>query len=114
MTHHTDAERPWWRDRADEIELQVGMGKMSAPACYTQMLQLLDADRRAPAAPVQGLTADDIKEPKNGTNWRVVWWNESCRMLLPADKQLDSFQAYKNGTMQFTLKKRAHDNGGAA
>lgn len=52
MTHHTDAERPWWRDRADEIELQVAQGKMSATACYTQMVQLLDADRRAPAAPV--------------------------------------------------------------
>lgn len=52
MTHHTDTERPWWRDRADEIELQVAQGKMGAAACYTQMLQLLDADRRAPAAPV--------------------------------------------------------------
>lgn len=52
MTRHTDTERPWWRDRADEIELQVGMGKMKAMACYTQMLQLLDAERRAPAAPV--------------------------------------------------------------
>lgn len=52
MTHHTDAERPWWRDRAGEIELQVAQGKMSATACYTQMVQLLDAARRAPAAPV--------------------------------------------------------------
>jgi len=52
MTHHTEAERPWWRDRANEIEVLVGAGKMDAMACYTQMLQLLDADRRAPAAPV--------------------------------------------------------------
>lgn len=67
------------------------------------------------AAPVrEPLTADEIKEPKPGANWRVVWWNESCRMMLPADKALDSFQSYKNGTMQFTLKQRAHGIGGAA
>ena len=53
MTHHTEAERPCWRDRADEIEQQVGMGKMDAMACYTQMVQLLDAERRTPAVPVR-------------------------------------------------------------
>jgi hypothetical protein len=57
------------------------------------------------------ITADEIKEPKDGTSWRVVWWNESCRMMLPVDKALDSFQSYKNGTMQFTLKHRAHGIG---
>ena len=57
------------------------------------------------------LTADEIKEPKNGDNWRVEWWNESCRLMLPADKALDSFMSYKNGTMQFTLKQRAHGIG---
>lgn len=50
------------------------------------------------------LTADDLKELKNGTRWRVEWWNESCRMMLPADMRLDSFQAYKNGTLMFTIK----------
>lgn len=52
------------------------------------------------------LTADDIRQPKNGQWWRVEWWNESCRMLLPADKKLDSFQSYKNGTLMFTIKAR--------
>lgn len=54
------------------------------------------------------LTADDLREPKNGTQWRVEWWNESCRMMLPSDAKLDSFTSYKNGTMQFTIKKAAH------
>jgi hypothetical protein len=63
------------------------------------------------------LTADDIKEPKNGRDWRVEWWNESCRMMLPACMKLDSFQSYKNGTLMFTLKKRTdvgikHKEGG--
>jgi hypothetical protein len=63
MTHHTDAERPWWRDRANEIEVLVGAGKMDAMACYTQMLQLLDADRRAAAAPVpQGWPTNEMIE----------------------------------------------------
>lgn len=53
MTPHTEAERAWWRDHADEIERQVGMGKMDAMACYTQMVQLLDGARRAQAAPTR-------------------------------------------------------------
>lgn len=50
------------------------------------------------------LTADDLKQPRNGKQWRVEWWNESCRMLLPVDKNLDSFQSYRNGTLMFTIK----------
>lgn len=61
----TDSERPVWRDRADEIERQVGMGKMGAMACYTQMVQLLDAERRAPAAPVpQGWKLVPVEPPQ--------------------------------------------------
>jgi hypothetical protein len=52
------------------------------------------------------LTADDIREPKNGKDWRVEWWNESCRMMLPSDMRLDAFRSYKNGTLQFTIKRR--------
>ena len=55
-----------------------------------------------------GLTADDLKEPKNGEQWRVEWWNESCRMMLPADMKLDRSVVWKNGTVQFTIKKSAH------
>lgn len=58
----------------------------------------------AQAAPV-ALTADDLREPKNGTAWRVEWWNESARLMLPAGSKLDSFQAYKNGTLMFTIKR---------
>lgn len=53
----------------------------------------------------QPLTADGMKEPKNGEHWRVEWWNESCRMMLPTHLKLDSFQSYKNGTLMFTIKK---------
>ena len=65
----------------------------------------------APAASPVPRTADDLKEPKNGEQWRVEWWNESCRMLLPADKKLDSFQSYKNGTLMFTIKDRGITKG---
>lgn len=57
-----------------------------------------------PAASV-ALTADDLKEPKNGTSWRVEWWNESARLMLPTDSKLDSFQSYRNGTLMFTIKR---------
>ena len=50
-------------------------------------------------------TADDLREPKNGAKWRVEWWNESCRMMLPEDRKLDSFVSYKNGTLQITIKR---------
>lgn len=81
------------------------------PMCElrTEIARLTNALARAEAqlaAAPQAVQADNLKEPKNGDNWRVVWWNESCRMLLPADKALDSFQSYKNGTLQFTLKQR--------
>ena len=26
------------------------------------------------------VTADDLKQPRNGAQWRVEWWNESCRL----------------------------------
>ena len=58
---------------------------------------------RAALAELQ--TADDLREPKNGAKWRVEWWNESCRMMLPEDRKLDSFVSYKNGTLQFTIKR---------
>ena len=61
-----------------------------------------------------GLTADDLKEPKNGEQWRVEWWNESCRMMLPADMKLDRSVVWKNGTVQFTIKKSAHGIKGEA
>lgn len=63
------------------------------------------AIRQQPAP--QPLTADDLHEPKNGQQWRVVWWNESCRMMLPVGLKVDRYKGYRNGTMQFTLK-RAH------
>ena len=37
--------------------------------------------------------------------WRVEWWNESARLMLPAGSKLDSFQSYKNGTLMFTIKR---------
>lgn len=64
-----------------------------------------------PAVAGEPMTADDIRQPKNGQWWRVEWWNESCRMLLPKSMRLDSFQSYKNGTLMFTIKQAAHGIG---
>lgn len=64
-----------------------------------------------PPAVVEPLTADGMKEPKNGKRWRVEWWNESCRMMLPTHMKLDRFQSFKNGTLMFTIKKAAHGIG---
>ena len=64
----------------------------------------------APAV-VEPLTADGMKEPKNGQHWRVEWWNESCRMMLPTNKKLDHFQSFKNGTLMLTIKQAAHGIG---
>lgn len=50
-------------------------------------------------------TADELREPKNGAAWRVEWWNESARLMLPAGSKLDSFQSYQNGTLMFTIKR---------
>lgn len=87
---------------------KTAAGLFTAPLYTEQQVRDLLAAAKVERKP---LTADEIKEPKNGDSWRVEWWNESCRMMLPADKALDSFRSYKNGTMQFTLKQRAHGIG---
>lgn len=73
-----------------------------------RIVERLDACKPVAREP---LTADDIRQPKNGQWWRVEWWNESCRMLLPKSMRLDSFQSYKNGTLMFTIKQAAHGIG---
>lgn len=68
-----------------------------------EVLAAVTALREALAQPQ---TADDLMEPTNGAKWRVEWWNESCRMMLPENQQLSHFEAYKNGTLRFTIKRR--------
>ena len=67
----------------------------------------ITALRAALAQQAEPVAADALTEPKSGDKWRVEWWNESCRMMLPAHAKLDSFVAYKNGTIQFTIKRTA-------
>lgn len=76
----------------------IGLAPVSSSAPQPDYKEQRDAER---------LNADTLREPINGDEWRVEWWNESCRMMLPAGMILDCFQAYKNGTLQFTIKKRA-------
>ena len=51
----------WWRQRADEIELEVAQGKSSAMRCYTDMRALLQAaagPEEEPAPAAQGDAED--------------------------------------------------------
>lgn len=57
------------------------------------------------------LTADDLRQPKNGKAWRVEWWNERARLMLPDNMALTSALSYRSGTLILTLKKRAHGIG---
>ena len=54
-------------------------------------------------------TADNLREPKDGAEWKVVWWNESARLMLPANKVLSSAKSYGNNTLMFTIKKRVYE-----
>ena len=94
-----------WNAQADEYNQWDALGEDEkiewAVACA----------KAAPPAVVEPLTADGMKEPKNGQHWRVEWWNESCRMMLPTNKKLDHFQSFKNGTLMFTIKQAAHGIG---
>ncbi len=51
------------------------------------------------------LTAGDLKEPKNGQAWRVEWWNEAMRLMLPKDRELTGVQHYGNGTIVLTIRR---------
>ena len=68
--------------------------------------KILETAYYAPPPPErEPLSADDLREPKNGKAWRVEWWNESLRMMLPSQMRLDRVQAFKTGTLVLTLKK---------
>ncbi|MEJ2800599.1 hypothetical protein WAE61_01870 [Comamonadaceae bacterium PP-2] len=51
--------------------------------------------------------AGSLREPANGSGWKVHWWNESMRLMLPDGLHIDSYQGYRNGAMQFTIKADA-------
>lgn len=51
--------------------------------------------------------AGAVREPVNGDGWTVHWWNESMRLMLPDGMRVDSFQSYRTGTMQLTIKADA-------
>lgn len=65
----------------------------------------------SPVAPTPA-TADDLREPKNGAMWRVEWWNETMRMMLPNSHTLQGCTRYKNGTLVLTIRRG--QEGGAA
>lgn len=52
-------------------------------------------------------TAGSLREPVNGEGWKVHWWNESMRLLLPDDRRIDSHRHYQNGTTHLTIKAEA-------
>lgn len=85
-------------------KLSIGENAICLPA---EIDGAMDALRAALAQQDEPVAADALTEPKSGDKWRVEWWNESCRMMLPAHAKLDSFVAYKNGTIQFTIKRTA-------
>lgn len=115
MTAHTEQERAAalaekhgassYRNRADTAHPAFGFTPATLAALIADVEQ---AARLAQVVERTPLSADDIKEPKNGEAWRVEWWNESLRMMLPSGKVLHRFTAYRNGTLQFTLKARDH------
>lgn len=52
----------------------------------------------------QRRVAGTLREPINGDGWKVIWWNESMRLMLPDGLRLDHWWQYSNGTMQLTIK----------
>lgn len=55
-------------------------------------------------------SADDLRAPKDGAEWKVVWWNESARLMLPTNRVLSSAKSYGNNTLMFTIKKRVYES----
>jgi hypothetical protein len=96
----TQSKYQWERKPAGRVAI-------SMPICWTHRHGVASdghIDLSVVAQPVAPLTADDILEPKNGALWRVEWWNESCRMMLPSGMGLYAVH-HKNGTLQFTLRR---------
>ena len=89
---------------AEIVRLQAAV---AGPDGYASWQEAATAERvrrvKAEARP----SADDLREPTNGATWRVEWWNESLRMMLPATMKLHAVNHFSNGTMQLTLKRAA-------
>ena len=83
-------------------------GKEYERPLYTeQQVQAMLAASPTPPQPA----ADDMREPKNGKEWHVEWWNESLRMMLPSDMRLAGVKHFSSGTMTLTLKQRKAAHG---
>lgn len=51
--------------------------------------------------------AGSVREPVNGNGWRVHWWNESMRLMLPEGSRIHHHNIFGNGTMVITIKTDA-------
>ncbi|UYY88084.1 hypothetical protein [Alcaligenes sp. SMD-FA] len=51
--------------------------------------------------------AGSVREPANGNGWRVHWWNESMRLMLPEGSRIHYHNIFRNGTMVITIKTDA-------
>ncbi|MGG5151197.1 hypothetical protein [Alcaligenes aquatilis] len=51
--------------------------------------------------------AGSVREPANGNGWRVHWWNESMRLMLPEGSRIHYHNIFGNGTMVITIKTDA-------
>lgn len=51
--------------------------------------------------------AGSVREPVNGDGWRVHWWNESMRLMLPDGSHIHHANIFKNGTKVITIKTDA-------
>lgn len=85
----------------------IGMSDVEKTRHYEQRLRshLIEFMYTAAQPVREPMSADDLREPKNGAAWRVEWWNESMRLMLPTSEKLDSISAYNNGTKVLTIKR---------
>ena len=102
----------WKLVPAEPTEEMVAAAEEAHMPFGDMQIAILLALSAAPPPPErEPLNADDLREPKNGKAWRVEWWNESLRMMLPSQMRLDRVQAFKTGTLVLTLKKSVNAHG---
>lgn len=47
--------------------------------------------------------ASEVSEPLNDDKWKVHWWGDWMRLMLPADRHLDRVEHCRNGTIKITI-----------
>ena len=90
-----------------EFGLYARGSELRVAALYTHPATTPETGNPASAGESGAPDAGSLREPKNGNGWKVHWWNESARLMLPDGYRVDNCTIHRNRTIQLMIKADA-------